>query len=245
MRPIRRHFVLPLVGAVTALSVLVGVGCDGQGESDPDAFYPDWSDAQADTPLPPADARNWDSPPIPGKCWGDEVNHTECPIGPCECVEFEGSLLEGGQGPVDWLVDSQCVPEAQRSVFLGEHLFFGTQLSHWCGVFACVTPKVPGTQLGVYAVRLDALVCSLPQPEGSFFECDAAWDKASSQSEEWTGNLGDSCPAYAATKAADTLCVEVTSGTDEQNYLVGVTGPADLQQSDFTLHFIWRNDCGT
>lgn len=237
---------LGLRGVVLLVAMAVVPGCDeGSGEYAADGFQPDWSDIEAELPYVPEDARNWDVPPVPGKCWGEDVAHTPCLVGPCECVEFSGSLSGGGAGPVEWLAESECVPAEQQSKFAANHLFYATELSAWCGVFACVTPKDPLVNLSLYAVRMDALSCTLPPAAGSFFECDAAWDAASAESEEWTGNLGASCASYAQVKAANTLCVEVTSGTEPQNYLVGVTGAQGLTGGDFTLHFIWRTDCGT
>lgn len=231
-----------LCGISAFTTIMLLFACDDAGQE----YVPDWADSSFDPDsVLPEDGRNWDVPPVPGKCWGESVQHTPCPIGPCECAEFSGDIADGQVGPVEWLGQAQCVSDLGAAAFAGKHVYFGTELSPWCGVFACVTPKSPLLHLGIYAVRLDALVCELPPPDGAFFECDGAWDAASSVNQEFMPNTQQDCPQFAAMQATNTLCVEVTSGVDAQNYLVGVSAPADVDSADFTLHFIWRNDCGT
>lgn len=182
--------------------------------------------------------------PVPGGCWPEWVNHTPCPGGPCSCVEFTGNLSDGLEGQVQWLVDQECIPQTRQPLFAGKHVFYATELSPWCGVNACVTPDDPDVELGIYAVRLEAQVCQLPPDPGTFFECDGAWDQDSSMpyaDDIWS----QSCPDFNTIKASNTRCVIVTSGIWAQNYLVGVTGPADQTSAGFTLHFGWRYDCGT
>ncbi|GEM_PF-4208670 len=229
--------------AVASLALLLGLAqCDEAQESD----LPDWNEPDLEENAPePSDTRNWDVPPLPGKCWGAGVQHTPCPFGPCPCVEFQGQLSTGSAGPDGWLSETGCVEAGGEALFGGKHLYFGTELSPWCGVFACVTPKDPAVRLGIYAVRLDALVCELPPPENGFFECDAAWDSASSVPSEWLPKPELECPALAAVWAANTVCVEVTSEVEPQNFLVGVSAASDVESAEFMVHFMWRNDCGT
>lgn len=185
-----------------------------------------------------------DLPIIPGGCWPSSVTTTPCPNGPCACVTFTGDLADGEPGALDWLVESQCVPEENQLLFAGPHMSFGTELSPWCGVNACVTPDDPDTVLGIYAVRLDAKVCELPPPPDTFVECDAAWSAETSlpyADDIWS----ETCPEFNVIKNSNTRCVIVTSGSFPQNYRVGVTGTADQTSAGFTLHFGWRYDCGT
>lgn len=222
-----------------AVSVLfASAACDDEGKL---PGY-DWNESEAG---PVADGVGWDTPVPPGQCWSAEIEHTPCPIGPCDCVEFEGNLVNGTEGPAAWLVEAGCVPTDQQAAFEGAIQYFATELSPWCGVFACVTPKNPDHQLSAFAVRMDAEVCAIPPPEGSAFHCDAAWDKASAVGAEWADGLVNNCGAYAKVKSDHSFCVEVTSGTEPENYLVGVAGPVGLEATDFTVHFIWRTDCGT
>lgn len=185
-----------------------------------------------------------DAPPVPGQCWPDSVHHTPCPNGPCNCVEFTADMSEGGIGEVDWLLAEGCVPPEERGLFDGAHVLFATELSPWCGVNACVTPDDPQISLGIYAVRMDPESCELPPPPDTYFACDAAWDQDSSSlyaRDLWS----QTCPNFNTIKAVNTRCVIVTSGSFEENYLVGVTASPGLQTAAFTLHFGWRYDCGT
>jgi hypothetical protein len=203
---------------------------------------PDSVDVQNALDIPFVDMG--DLPIIPGGCWPPSVTTTPCPYGPCSCVTFTGNLDSGGAGAVDWLVASDCVPAEEKALFSGSHVSFGTELSPWCGVNACVTPDDPDTILGIYAVRLDAKVCEIPPPEDTFVECDAAWSEETSlpyADDIWS----QSCPEFNIIKGANTRCVIVTSGSYPQNYRVGVTGAEEQTSAGFTLHFGWRYDCGT